>query len=210
MARSRSTPRRSAATAPAPGLLDRKGADYEMDVMMDEEAGEMRQRTKRDSATDFHQRPAHIGGSGELAGSGRPASSICSPSLAEAHRDVHRIPSRSDQTNVSNEIVEDVAFVREQARLARDAGADADAGGRPDRRQPHRDARRRSRGDARHAGCGAPAARPRVVRWSSIHVRVPGGSNPQPVLPDRFVGQHRRELRQDPHVRRQLAGGRLS
>ena len=85
------------------------------------------------------------------------------------------------QTNVSNDMAENVAFVRAAgaARPRRRRRLHHDAGEyRPDRRQPHRDpAEGADRRRACHAGRGLPRSARETGAWfllGSIHVRVPG------------------------------------
>ena len=84
------------------------------------------------------------------------------------------------QTNVSNEMAENVAFVREQARLARDAGADfimtPENTGLIGANRAETAGKSADRGKPRHAGGGRASAR-ETGAWfllGSIHVRVPG------------------------------------
>ena len=113
------------------------------------------------------------------------------------------------QTNVSNEMAENVAFVREQAKRARDAGADfvmtpentgLIGANRTETLAEGADGRRAR--DAR--GLPRLCARDRGVVPARLDPcpRAGRGADPQPLLPDRSRRRHRRELRQDPHVRR--------
>ena len=85
------------------------------------------------------------------------------------------------QTNVSNEMAENVAFVREQARLARDAGADfimtPENTGLIGANRTETLRKGPDRRGARHAGRGLRASARETGAWfllGSIHVRVPG------------------------------------
>ena len=85
------------------------------------------------------------------------------------------------QTNVSNEMAENVAFVREQTRLARDAGADfimtPENTGLIGANRTETLREGADRRDARHAGRGLPRSARETGAWfllGSIHVRVPG------------------------------------
>ena len=114
--------------ARAKGLLDDKGAAYdEMDVMMDDKKRtEMRERAKRTTrAADLHQRSAYRRlrrTRGPRAG--RQARRAARPAGLRSRPMATTFKAGLIQTNVSNEMAENVAFVREQTRLARDAGAD--------------------------------------------------------------------------------------
>ncbi len=113
------------------------------------------------------------------------------------------------QTNVSNEMAENVAFVREQARLARDAGADfimtpENTGLIGANRAETLAKAQTEESHAMLAACARQRARDRRVVPAGLDPcpRAGRGADPQPLLPDRCGGRHRRELRQDPHVRR--------
>jgi glutaredoxin 3 len=105
--------------ARAKGLLDKKGAAYEeMDVMMDEKKRtEMRERSKRSTVPQIFINGQHIGGSDELAALEQAGK--LDPLLAPAGLRSEPMSSAFKagliQTNVSNEMAENVAFVREQA-----------------------------------------------------------------------------------------------
>ena len=99
------------------------------------------------------------------------------------------------QTNVSNEMAENVAFVREQARLARDAGADFIM--TPENTGligANRTETLREGADRReHAMLrGLPRAARETGAWfllgSHPCPRAGRGADPQPLLPDRLSG----------------------
>ena len=204
--------------ARAKSLLEKKGAAYEeMDVMDGRRASatEMRERAKRSTVPQIFINGQHIGGSDELAGAraGGQARRHAGPAGLRGLSMTTAFKAGLIQTNVSNEMAENVAFVREQARLAprRRRRLHHDAGEyRPDRRQPRRDAWRRRR-PKRATRCWPPAAP--VARetgaWfllGSIHVRVPGEEQ---IRNRSFLfdakGRVAARLRQDPHVRRQTS-----
>src|SRR3982074_1165144 len=87
------------------------------------------------------------------------------------------------QTNVSNEMAENVAFVREQARLPRPA------------RAPRKGADRREAPDAGRLSC--QRARNRRLVPGGLHTcsRAGRGADPQSLLPDRFLRRPRCHLR---------------
>ncbi len=119
------------------------------------------------------------------------------------------------QTNVSNEMAENVASLREQAKLARDAGADfimtPENTGLIGANRTETLAKAQT--EEEHAMLAACRAAARDTgAWfllGSIHVRVPGEEQirNRSYLID-LVGRHRGQLRQDPHVRRPARGRR--
>jgi predicted amidohydrolase len=151
-------------------------------MMDDKKRTEMRSRANRTTVPQIFINGQHVGGSDDLAAL-EQAGKLDDAARTAGLRTPNMTAFKAGliQTNVSNDMAENVASLREQTKLARDAARRLhhDAGKyRPDRRQPHRDARprRRPRKSMRCSRACRAAARD-TGTWfllGSIHVRVPG------------------------------------